>query len=677
MMMCEGKQLEAHAQQAESPSPGPRRWARLKRTWAWLPRLETSILALGLVSNLLGKYAMLRRGPVDDPLFTALQVSLSDLAFFGCVALLIVLARAVGPWKLSSRFAVVLALVVSGWSLANMAWLAGAGVQIHVGVIANLIRDPMEFGPIVTNGLANRPGIAIRLATVGPLVCLVVLWRLIRPEPLRRPRLRRAVHGVLAAAIVAGSSGLDALRAPFTSADPQRAALAYSSHWLGLTTLLGLNETYEQDEDGDRRRIARQGERHIPPLPAGSHQPHVVMIVMESVAHWATPFGDQPEARMPMLAELARQGTLFENTHSVARHTTQSQFSMLTGVPPSLEGGFAETVLVDPPYETLTTILRASGYRTRFSQMVRATFECNPGLVANLGFESFWSREDLQDPDAHLGYFAGDDFRMIDPAFAWFDRQADPCFMLFMTSVAHHPYEVPDWYGPEIEDDKQAFLQTVRYTDAFVKEVVDELEDRGVFGDTLLCVISDHGEGFGEHNILQHGENPYEEALRIPWVITWPKRLSGGKVVKEPCSVLDVTPTILSMLGFDVTMAGFEGLDAMSGIPADRKLSFWGWEPVDPAGFIQGHDKVVYWPSLDRAYRYDLSKDPNEIEPTLLGDGETEQVRSALAAWRNSSRITFDPKRYRERFLFGCWRTSCLGNVAWCYYVPREEEGTP
>lgn len=40
--------------------------------------------------------------------------------------------------------------------------------------------------------------------------------------------------------------------------------------------------------------------------------------------------------------------------------------------------------------------------------MVRATFECNPGLFANLGFECFWSREDNGDPQDHLGYFAGD-----------------------------------------------------------------------------------------------------------------------------------------------------------------------------------------------------------------------------------------------------------------------------
>jgi arylsulfatase A-like enzyme len=472
--------------------------------------------------------------------------------------------------------------------------------------------------------------------------------------------------------LIAASLSCSMVLRSLTAQTPQRLALAYSCHVFALTSTVGVMEGAQAKEEIGLRRVPRAGERDLDPPPAGSPRPHVIVICLESTAYWSTSFGGQPKEQTPMLTRLAAGGVLFDNTRAVVTHTTQSQFSLLTGEFPNLDGGFVEAVLVDAPYESLVTILGKAGYRSRFNQMVRASFECNPGFMANLGFESFWSREDANDPSTHVGYFAGDDFVMIEPAFDWLDRQTDPCFMMFMTSVAHHPYEVPAWYGTNPEDPEEAFLQTVRYTDAFIKAVIGELDRRGIRENVLLCVLGDHGEGFGAHDILMHGSDPFDEALRIPWVLSWPGKVAGGTVVREPRCMLDVTPTILTLLGYDISRAGFEGRDALGPIAEDRKVLFSGWHPFDPAGYVQGRYKTVYWPSLRKVYRYDLRADPNEERPVVLDDEEAERMRKMLTTWRNDNRITFDAKRYRERLLFDCWQTSCLGNAAWCYYVPTK-----
>lgn len=632
------------------------------------------ILLAGLFCNIYGKYFVLHQSHVDG-LFTAtLQAAMSDLLFFGVVFLLVALGHAVIPWKVSSRLALVLAVVISCWSVANMAWLMATGVQIHQQVLANLFSNPREFGPIVTNRLANTPQMTYPLALFTLAAVAVVLWRLLRPEPMKAWRKQYGYPSVLVMTAVGVLLGIGHLPGTFKPLPPRRAALSYSSHFLALATTLGLNGHAATGHANGSRRLPHLGQRNIVPPPATAPRPHVVMIIMESVAHWATSLSGEHGDTTPTLMELAGRGVTFGNTRAVVPHTTQSQFIMLTGATSSLEGDFVEAVVADSPYESLATVLHASGYHTRFSQMVRATFECNPGLFANLGFDCFWAREDNADPRDHLGYFSGDDFKMIDPAFAWFDEQNAPCLMVFMTSVAHDPYELPSWYASPVQGSKSAYLKAVSFTDAFVKRVVNELSARGVLDNTLLCVISDHGEGFGEHNIRQHGQNPYEESLRIPWIIDWPKKVPGGKVVSAPTSVLDVTPTVLSLLGYGTSQAGFDGADALSPLSPNRKIPFATRHVHGPAGFIEGSQKVIYWPRFDAAYRFDLFKDPKENHPIRLDEDETRRVRREVVSWRDSNRITFPAKRYRERLLFGHWQTSGFGNTAWCYYIPSAAE---
>ena len=55
--------------------------------------------------------------------------------------------------------------------------------------------------------------------------------------------------------------------------------------------------------------------------------------------------------------------------------------------------------------------------------MSNGTFECAPAVFVNMGFDYGWWIENLEDPSAALGYLAGDEFRMIDPAMQWANRK--------------------------------------------------------------------------------------------------------------------------------------------------------------------------------------------------------------------------------------------------------------
>lgn len=637
--------------------------------------IESAILAMGLVATILGKSQALSRLSVPPSPGALATILAADVVFLGILILLMALLVRTCPASVSRGINLILAISYGIWSGANMAWLRATGSQLHVGVVESFLRNFIEFGSIVAQHLRVNRGLTFLLAITACLVVAggCIAW--LRPgKPPTTLQGRRV--GMKWAAMLLIVSGFIGWRAA-SSPDPRVISLSFSAHAFALSSLCGFDGSNIADNSALGRFVPRQGERRLVATASESQRPHVILIIMESTGHWATSLGGRRREDTPTLARLADEGIVIDQTRAVVTHTTQSLFTMLTGVSPNSDGRAVEMVSVDKPYESLATLLGARGYRSRFSQMVRATFENRPGLIANLGFDSFWSREDAKAPESHLGYFAGDDFKMIEPAFNWLDRQPGPCLMVFMTSVSHHPYELPSWYGPTPRDTREAYLECVRYTDSFVSGILDQLSRRNVIDDSLVCIVGDHGEGMPNHRIALHNESPYDEVLRVPWIISWPNHVTDARVVHGPHSLMDVTPTLLSLLGYGIENAGFEGVDSLAHSHADRQVWFSGWYRASPIGFCSGNSKFVYFPGLAQGCRYDLDLDPGETQAVILDNTELARLARSAQQWIKDRRIAFDPKRYRQTRAFEHWQITSLGDSAWCFHGPDSAESPP
>lgn len=156
----------------------------------------------------------------------------------------------------------------------------------------------------------------------------------------------------------------------------------------------------------------------------------------------------------------------------------------------------------------------------------------------------------------------------------------------------------------------------------------------------------------------------------MPWVIHWPGHLPAGKRIDWPVSQLDVTPTILSVLGYDIRDAGFEGSNALTAPAAERRLYFSSWYEGSPLGFTEGSRKWIYWPRTDEVFEYDLVTDPEERFPTCVDGPERDAAIAALKKWQRDSYVAFDAKRFRKRFVFDHWMTFSSGRYGRAYYVP-------
>ena len=86
-------------------------------------------------------------------------------------------------------------------------------------------------------------------------------------------------------------------------------------------------------------------------------------------------------------------------------------------------------------------------------------------------------------------------------------------------------------------------------TDQWVEKLIARITERSP--DTLFVISADHGEAFGEHGEVQHGNSLYEEEVRVPLIFYRPGR-DLGATIETPVETIDVAPTLLDLLGVRV-----------------------------------------------------------------------------------------------------------------------------
>ncbi len=576
------------------------------------------------------------------------------------------------PLKWVIRTVCVFAAVVCAWSVMNAGWLIRTGTQILPTVLLPLIRDPINALTIVSVNLVKMPAVAIILLGPSAAALVFFFYVLVRPLP---PDYNRRHFGnriilsfvIVAVAVLANGAVARWGSLPFTSV-----GMRSNCQLRAVTSLLfgGSTRIAKTDLAAVEREIPAFDKITIKTLPQYTQTNHnVIIIVLEgiqysytSLAETRANFADNPT---PYLASVAAAGVEFENTRSTLTHTTKVLFSLLTGRYPSVSQDLAETVPLEKPYASLATILKQNlNFRTAFFQSAKGNFEARPGLVHNLGFDKFWAREDMGDPNAYLGYLACDEFSMLEPIVEWIKADTGPFLLTVLCSVTHDPYEVPDWFAEPAKKPIDRYRQAIRYTDSFIASLDGELAKLNLTEKTIFCVIGDHGEAFGEHGLLGHERIAYEEVLRIPFCLRAPGLAEPKTKITHPISSIDLTPTLLTLLGFDIATAGFDGLNALGPVPADRKVFFAGWLRQGPAGFVKESRKYIYHPSYRAVSVYNLADDAFESLPKQLSQTQAQQVAEQIISWRRYTVFRLDQRPTGQRILFESWLCDWTNRVS-------------
>lgn len=578
------------------------------------------------------------------------------------------------PYKGVIRAATTIAALVCTWSIINAGWLIRTGTQILPAELLPLFRDPVNALWIVCVNLMKMPRASIALLGPSVLALAFVFSVLAHPkQPNYNPKrfLSRIVISVIAI-IIAVSARIPV--AKHNSSQMTSLGLRDNCHLRAIVSLVSgdSNRLDRADFAKAGREIPFYDQIKITLKP--QHLNHsVIIIVLEGIQYSYTSLMNKSSNLTPYLATLADNGVEFTNTRSTVTHTTKALFALLAGRFPSASQDIAETIPIEKPYAGIASIVRERlNYRTAFFQSAKGNFESRPGLVYNLGFDKFWARDNLKDPNSFVGYLASDEFSMLEPIIEWIKAEERPFLLTVLCSVTHDPYEVPQWFAKSAKEPIERYRQSIIYTDNFLAALDVELARLNLTDKTILCVIGDHGEAFGEHGLLGHERIAFEEVLRIPWIIRAPFLVEGGHKVNQAVSSVDLTPTLLSLLGFNVNDVNFDGFNVLENVPEKRKVYFAGWMQQGPAGFVDGTSKFTYSPVSKNVYLYDLSIDPLELARVELSEQRSQMIADDIIAWRKESIFRIKQQRTGKKVLFDSWLCNWAGRVSSVkYQKPR------
>lgn len=364
--------------------------------------------------------------------------------------------------------------------------------------------------------------------------------------------------------------------------------------------------------------LSNRGEASLPWVDRASLQPYgfkleeqpketpdIIVWVLESTR--ADVLDDA--SRSPFLNALSKESAVYSRSYTTTTHTSKSLFGILCGRPPVT----SMTIIEARPnryVSCLPTALSASGYRTIFLQTALGEFEDRKDLASNLGFQEVVTQEDLQSERFKAaGFWAMDESAAI-PVMVEAVQKKDgrPLFLTFLTSMTHAPYALPGDKEPK-EPWPDAYGKVVLRTDEALQRAYAEIGKHLDWQNTILIVVGDHGEAFGEHGQNQHDQVPYEEGIKVPLMIHSPGRLEAGQD-QELRQTVDILPTVLDLIGarWSGNLAGRSLLEE-----GHEHIVTSCWETMTCHSYLRADGmKVIFRFGQDPESVFDLTSDPEE-----------------------------------------------------------------
>lgn len=280
----------------------------------------------------------------------------------------------------------------------------------------------------------------------------------------------------------------------------------------------------------------------------------------------------------PNIDDFAEGATVFRNSVAQAPWTKPSVVSIFTGLGPLAHG--VQLLNDRLPQEALTVaeMLHASGYRT-------AGFSTNWHVRGETGLDQGFVFFDFKPDEAASDLLNQRVLRWLDGPR---QKETGPFFLYVHALDPHAPYTPPaDYrkrYAPDVRQEagydfdlKRVYLARgkqrreymaemsqlydgeVAFNDHSFGELLKALRQRGLYDDSLIVFVSDHGEEFDEHGDFGHARNLYNETLNIPLIVKWPGQ-RRGQVVESVAQHIDLLPTLLRAAGAPMPQ-GLPGMD--------------------------------------------------------------------------------------------------------------------
>ncbi len=374
----------------------------------------------------------------------------------------------------------------------------------------------------------------------------------------------------------------------------------------------------------------------ISSVPAWGEAPNIIFITVDTTRADRMGFLGSRRGLTPNLDLLARQGVVFEKAFSQAPLTPVSHATIFTGTYPQFHtvtdfGHPLPNLLPSVP-----EILQKTGYHTAAfigSLILDPKANMAPGFDRGFDFfdAGFRPKAGPKEDRYHtIERRAGD---VVAHAISWLNKNQKPPFFIWVHLYdPHAPYDPPLPYDARFKD---PYDGEIAYADASLGKLFQYLRQRGLYDRSLIVMMSDHGESLGAHGESMHGIFLYDETIRVPLLLKLPSALLAGRRVTTRVRLVDVAPTLISMLGLPAppTFQGESLVPAMKSsakvsadLPAYAETEYphraFGWAAIRSMRtgkylYVRAPKRELYDQAVDKTAEHNLAAASPAVTDTL------------------------------------------------------------
>ena len=403
-------------------------------------------------------------------------------------------------------------------------------------------------------------------------------------------------------------------------------------------------------------------------------KPNIVFILTDQWRAQAFGYAGDPNVRTPHIDALAARSVNFENTISVCPVCTPHRASLLTGRFPTTTGMFMNDLYLPKEELCMAEIVKDAGYETGYIGKWHLDGHGRDSYIPperHQGFD-YWKVLECTHNYNESYYYAGDDptkrrwegydaYAQTEDAKAYLRDHAhgDRPFFLFVgfggPHFPHHsaPEELKTLYPPEelilrpnvspeqeerTRTELQGYYGHCTAIDTCVGDLFRTLEETGLVDNTIFIFTSDHGDMHGSQGQKSWTKQvPWDESLRVPFLLHYPPIHDGERRVKTPLNTPDILPSLLSLAGVEIpdTVEGKDLSGLMKGVgkDGDRYVLFMAVAPFGPA--IKAYrgirnSRYTYVRDSDSPWLlYDNEADPYQMN-NLIDDPAWQELRRKL-----------------------------------------------
>lgn len=394
--------------------------------------------------------------------------------------------------------------------------------------------------------------------------------------------------------------------------------------------------------------------------PLGPRSPNILFILSDQYRHDCLGVAGNAVAHTPNLDRLAREGMRFTHCYAAQPVCSPNRAAILTGLYPH-SAGVQDNCVGDGD----STLKLPKSSRTMGEMLALAGYDCGYFGKWHLGrrdaFETF--PEYPRDGRGDDHYFGKGNSRrygvdvITDDAIAFLKKTRTRPFYLYVSYYPPHPpYSVPEAYHERYKGveprEKRIYLAMCTKIDEAVGTLLKSLADLGLAGNTLVVFTSDHGHNFTlrwNHHLKRLC---YDTSARVPLLMRLPGTIPAGRVTEGLISSVDLTPTILSLIGRPVP-PGLQGQDLSALVRgrADKGRACVFIENVPfPFAPQKGEERCVFdgrWKLILSTQRppelYDPQADPEESNNRWAEKAASPVVARLLEQLDRWARDTKDP----------------------------------